>query len=266
MFERIITDWGLVADGTPFETAQSWLLHVRLNGDAATLKWRKPKSEETLTATLLGYYGGDGAIRLLRAGGDVVLMERACGARSLMHMATSGQDDAAAEILADVVATLHAPRTADVPIGLVPLAERFGHLTSGARREPRLKRAAEIAAHLLATAERPVVLHGDLHHDNVLFDDTRGWRVIDPNGLYGERTYEIANLLCNPYPHGRIVHDPDRMQRCANIYARRLGLASERILAFALAHAGVASAWALHDGNDASHWLGCVEVLEPMVR
>ncbi len=104
------------------------------------------------------------------------------------------------------------------------------------------------------------VLHGDLHHNNVLLDATRGWLAIDPKGLFGERVYDVANLICNPWPHGRVVLDPKRALRCAEIYGRRLCLYPRRIMAFATAHAGLASSWAIVEGGDPGHWLSCVQV------
>jgi streptomycin 6-kinase len=67
-------------------------------------------------------------------------------------------------------------------------------------------------------------LHVDLHHSNVLDAGPRGWLAIDPKALLGERTYETANLLRNPWPHGDIVHSSGRMDRLAAFYAERLNL------------------------------------------
>jgi streptomycin 6-kinase len=40
---------------------------------------------------------------------------------------------------------------------------------------------------LLTTQREKVVLHGDMHHGNVLNFGSRGWLAIDPKGLIGER-------------------------------------------------------------------------------
>jgi aminoglycoside/hydroxyurea antibiotic resistance kinase len=42
------------------------------------------------------------------------------------------------------------------------------------------------------------VLHGDLHHGNVLDFGLRGWLAIDPKGLLGERGFDFANIFTNP--------------------------------------------------------------------
>ncbi len=92
------------------------------------------------------------------------------------------------------------------------MRDRFQALFARETQTPLLTRCAAVARHLLATERETTTLHGDLHHDNVL-SSPHGWLAIDPKGTIGERTYEVANLLCNPQPHGDIVHRPDRMRR-----------------------------------------------------
>ena len=58
--------------------------------------------------------------------------------------------------------------------------------------------AQRIYADLCATQREPALLHGDLHHYNVLSDRTRGWCAIDPKGVVGELEYELGAALRNP--------------------------------------------------------------------
>jgi streptomycin 6-kinase len=264
-FDRYLDCWGLEPDGVESETQTSWLLPVRSRGDAAILKRLKPGSDERNAAAFLRYLAGHGAVRLIAEDGDSLLMERAGGPRSLMTMARSGEDLAAAEALAETVAKLHAPRDALPPRGLIPLRAWFSSLFSRQAERPLLGRCAAVARALLGSERDVVPLHGDLHHDNVLDGGKRGWLAIDPKGLIGERSYEIANLLGNPWPYGEIVHDRDRMRRLATLYATRLGLDVRRVLAFALAHAGLAASWRLDEGDDPIFRLKCAELLEALV-
>jgi streptomycin 6-kinase len=180
-------------------------------------------------------------------------------------MATSGHDLEAAEILATTVARLHGQRNSPCPTELTPLESQFSALYARAASMPLLGRCAAVSRDLLASARDAVPLHGDLHHDNVLDGGPRGWLTIDPKALLGERAYEIANLLGNPFPHGEIVHRLGRMKRLAEFYAGRLHLDLRRVLGFALAHAGLAASWDLDDGCDPTYRLRCAELLDPMV-
>jgi streptomycin 6-kinase len=179
-------------------------------------------------------------------------------------MALSGGDDRAAEILAGCVRRLHAPRECAAPDGLTPLRDWFRSLFAHEAELPILARCADVARCLLAEPREVTVLHGDLHHDNVLHG-SRGWLAIDPKGLCGERSYEVANLLGNPWPHGEIVHQTDRMLRLSMLYASRLDLDPRRVLGFALAHAGLSASWSLDDGGDPSYRLTCAALLDPLV-
>ena len=257
--------WRLVSDGAVEETHSSWVQPVRYDDVPAFLKAPKPNSDEVRTAAMLRYFGGRGAVRLVRADESAVLMERANGHRSLMDMATSGDDDGAAAALAGTVTKLHDQRGMSMPSGLPSLRDWFDDLFRMQNTSAILKRCATVAEHLLNTAHAPMALHGDLHHDNVLDGAERGWLAIDPKGVFGERTYEVANLLGNPWPNGAVVHDPDRMRRQARFYARELDLDVHRVLGFALAHAGLSAAWSIEDGCDPSFRLRCAEVLDPMV-
>lgn len=144
------------------------------------------------------------------------------------------------------------------------MRDRFQALFARETHTPLLARRAAVARHLLATERETTTLHGDLRHDNVL-SSPRGWLAIDPKGLTGERTYEVANLLCDPQPHDDIVHHPARMRRLAALYSERLGLDLRRVLGFALAHAGLSAAWSLEDGRDPTFRLQCAAVLDLLV-
>jgi streptomycin 6-kinase len=257
--------WSVNPDGPVTETPSSWLMPVRRGSSPAMLKVLKHSSDERNAAALLRYWDGDGAVRLYEEDENAVLLERANGSRSLMAMALSGGDTQAAEILAETVARLYARRASNIPLRLTPLPEWFSSLYAHETVTPLLGHCAAVARGLLATERDIVPLHGDLHHDNVLDGGERGWLAVDPKALIGERTYEVANLLGNPFPYGDIVHSPDRMQRLAQLYAARLGLPVERVLAFALAHAGLSASWHIEEDRDPAYRLRCADILSPLV-
>ncbi|WP_158815118.1 aminoglycoside phosphotransferase family protein [Methylocapsa sp. S129] len=260
-----LANWSLVPDGDLMETRSSWLMPVRQGAILAMLKIFKPASDERDGTDLLRYLDGEAAVRIIEADNDAILMERVNGPLSLVNMATSGADIQAAEILADTVLRLHAPRPRPVPTSLTPLEHQFASLFGRAEDQPLLSRCAAIARRLLASQRDIVPLHGDLHHSNVLDGGARGWLAIDPKALIGERTYETANLLANPWPHAEIVHDTGRMKRLARLYSARLSLDVSRVLEFSLAHAGLSASWDMDDGVDPSYRLECIEALGPLV-
>jgi streptomycin 6-kinase len=41
------------------------------------------------------------------------------------------------------------------------------------------------------------LLHGDLHHDNILLHDSRDYIVVDPKGVIGPRLFECGRFVHN---------------------------------------------------------------------
>lgn len=261
-FAPYLASWRLDPDGPPIETATSWLLPVRHRGAPAMLKRLKPSSDEADGIAALRHFAGDGALALIEASADAVLMERAVGPRSLAAMALSGEDDAAARILAATAMRLHRPRPAPPP-EIASLRRRFRALFELRSTAAVLDRAATMAERLFAEPRDVAVLHGDLHHENVL-DSPRGWLAIDPKGAIGEATYDLANLFCNPAGVERLVLDPARASRLALLFAEVTGFERQRILAVAFAHAGLATSWNIEDGIDPRLGLAIAAMLETL--
>jgi streptomycin 6-kinase len=248
--------WGLEPDGAPFATPSSRLLAVRQGPRRAFLKVAT-HPEEKRGGTVMAWYAGGGAARVLAFDGDAVLMERLDGAGSLAAMARGDGDGAACRILCETAAALHAPRPEPPPSVLIPLERWFAALWPRAEQDGGVyDRAAGIARDLLADQEPPVVLHGDIHHGNVLDGGpARGWRAIDPKGLLGDRGYDHANLLCNPDAETAIRQLDMRLAVTVEMSA----LPRERILAWLIAYLGLSASWTLSDGGDPWQGLAIAE-------
>ncbi|MDR3511683.1 MAG: aminoglycoside phosphotransferase family protein [Caulobacteraceae bacterium] len=248
-FAPWLARWRLAPDGAAFTTRfKSRLMPVRQDGAPAMLKLAA-RVEERRGAALMVWWAGRGAARVLACEGEALLLERLDGPGDLAAMARGGQDDAATAILCDVAADLHAPRGRPPPASLVPLDVWFRALEPAARQHgATFAKAAEAARALLAEPRETVVLHGDLHHGNVLDGGPRGWLAIDPKGLIGERGFEYANLFRNP--DAATALSPGRMRRQAKVVAERAGLERGRLLRWVQAYAGLGAAWSLGSGHD----------------
>lgn len=238
--------WDLVPDGEPIETPSSLLLPVRHNGVPAMLKIAR-EDEERRGGALMAWWNGDGAARVLAQHGPALLLERVDGPRSLAAMVAVGLDDEASRVLCDVAMRLHAPRSGPPP-ELVPLARWFKALAPAARTHGGLLAEADSAAQaLLADPRDVVVLHGDIHHGNVLDGGERGWLAIDPKGLLGERTFDFVNILRNPDFATALT--PGRFARQIEVLTAAASIERQRLVDWTLAFAGLSAAWHLADGT-----------------
>jgi len=240
--------WQLQPDGQAFETHSSLLIPVRYQGAAAMLKIAR-EQEEKFGGLLMCWWQGDGAARVLAWHDDGILLERAQGRLSLAQMVRDGEDRRATAILCQVVARLHAPRAEPLP-ELIPLDQWFNSLWPAAQAHGGMLRlSASVAAELLTSQREQTVLHGDIHHDNVLDFAERGWLAIDPKRLYGERAFDYANIFCNP--NYGIATDPDIFLCRVEQVCRLAGLDRQRLLRWILAWAGLSAAWFMEDGEAA---------------
>ena len=254
MFDTYLSRWNLIPDGSPIVTQSGRLLPVRRCGEAAMLKLAT-EEEERFGVMLLEWWDGDGAARVLAYDDDALLLERAEGAASLADMARNGRDDEACRILCAVAARLHAPRPEPLP-ELAPLPHWFRELEPAAATHGGiLVRCAETARALLAEPREVGVLHGDLHHGNVLDFGVRGWLAIDPKGLRGERGFDFANIFTNPDlidPARPVATEPARFARRLEIVVEAARLKREHLLRWILAWAGLSAAWFLRDSDSAA--------------
>ena len=194
------------------------------------------EQEERFGGQLMCWWRGEGAAQVLAWHDDGILLERAQGEGSLAQLVRDGDDEQATQILCRAIAALHAPRAAPLP-ELILLQEWFSSLWPAAQAHGGMLRlSATAAAELLSSPREESVLHGDIHHDNVLDFGERGWLAIDPKRLYGERGFDYANIFCNP--NYGIATDPAIFQRRVEQVCRLAGLERRRLLQWITAGRG----------------------------
>jgi streptomycin 6-kinase len=256
MLNEYLTRWDLTPDGASIVTRGSRLLPVRQNGAPAMLKVAV-HAEEKFGGLVMAWWDGDGAAQVLAHDRDAILLERATGGTSLADLARNEHDDEATRIICAVAGKLHTPRN-NPPRGVIPLAQWFSDLEpASAQYGGILRLAAATARGLLSAPRDSVVLHGDIHHGNILDFGPRGWLAIDPKGLIGERGFDYANVFCNP--DNETATAPGRVGRQVDVVAESAGLERRRLLQWIVAWAGLSAVWSLHDGLPSYTALGVLE-------
>jgi streptomycin 6-kinase len=224
---------------------------LRADGMELVLKLGVPDPSVESESAALRHYDGHGSARLIEAdpAGGAILIERL---RPGTTLATIEDDVQATAIAAEVMRQLwrpapqqHSfPNVADWADGLERLRAEFGGGTGPF--PPRLVEMAErLFAELLGSQAAPVLLHGDLHHENILAATRQPWLAIDPKGIVGEPAYEVGALLRN-----RLEAAPDlrRLQtRRIDQLSEALGLDRERLLGWSMAQAVLSAWWSYED-------------------
>jgi len=133
--------------------------------------------------------------------------------------------------------------------GLKKLRTAFNGGT-GPLNEKLVERVEQSVKDFFSENHRPVLMHGDFHHFNILSSE-RGWLVIDPKGVIGPACYEVGPLLLNPWDDLLKMNNPQEVtKRRIDILHEHLGFERERIHEWGLAHAILSAWWSIEDHGD----------------
>ena len=197
----LVEEWQLVPEGEPWHGFCSVVSPVRTPGGApAALKVTFDGDDESEHEALaLQTWGGRGTVRLLRADPRrrAILLER-------LHREdlTDLWDLEACEVVAGLYPRLHVPAPPQLRT-VTSYVERWaGALAQMPRNAPVPRRLVEqalsLARDLVADpASTGVIVHGDLHYENVLAADREPWLAIDPKPMSGDPHFEPAPMLWN---------------------------------------------------------------------
>src|SRR5688500_8681020 len=272
--DHYLAAWQLSAPQPLARTPTNHLYTVTWKGHTAVLKLLTDYGwEQQRGASALRRVDGRGAVRLYRSDAAAQLLEYASG-EELVALVERGDDQGATRIIAAILEQLHGAPQGEPGDGMLLLKDWCRELVHKAESdrpagvESICVRGAELAARLLADPREVRVLHGDIHHRNIR-QSPRGWLAFDPKGLVGERTYDCANTLCNPFRgqprYDPLVHNEQRLLTNALILADTLGIELQRLLAFTYAYACLSASWALDDRDEArAEWgLNIARIIEP---
>ena len=233
------------------------------------LKIGVPHRELNSEVAALKYFNGNGAARLLEhdAERSMFLLERLKPGEMLSML---DDDDECTNIAADVMLNLWR----DVPkesesLRFIRLSDWFGELKNlrptfnggtGAFPSKIVERVESLLPELFKD-ENVKLIHGDLHHYNIL-SSGRGWLAIDPKGVVGPRGYEAGPLLINPMPLFLNRPNPQvQTERRIRILSERLGISRDVIRDWALCHAILSAWWDWSPNGGNEYSLRCAEVI-----
>jgi streptomycin 6-kinase len=279
LLAEVCTAWQLEPEREPaFEMSLHWVVPVtRSDGSPAVLKLGlSDDGHLAAEAAALRAYAGRGAVRLL-AHDDARgahLLERAdpgTPARALVPQ----EDAAALAALLSVRRALHAARVP--PDGVLPPLSDLGRSfdrylrtfpSDGPLSRRLVSTAGRLFGELCASSPESVVLHGDLHHDNVLLSGSARWVAIDPHGWVGDPGYDLGAILYNPLA----LDDPAMLDlvpgRLEHIVAEA-GLPRDRVVAWCFVKAVLSDVWNTEGSepvsDPASRATAVAELLEPLL-
>lgn len=208
---------------------------------------RKESSEEWRCGEILRAFDGQGMIRMIEHANGAVLLPRLTPGHNLGSLCLEGRDDEATEIIAAIIGRISTVTRELTWVGSVerlqPDFERFRDGAAGFIPAAFVDRAETLFVELCATQRKPRLLHGDLHHHNVLFDETSGWVAIDPWGAIGEIEFEVGASLRNPVDAPHLLKAAAVIERRLRIFEEHLKVDMNRVLKWAFATTVLGILW-----------------------
>jgi streptomycin 6-kinase len=233
---------------------------IRRHGASVVVKAGVPGLELSREAEALRCFEGRGMVRLLEADlqRGVLLLERLRPGTPLEDQA---DDEQLTRVAAQVMSSLWRPAPAEHDFatiaewakGLKRLRARFGG-GPGPFPGALVDQAERLFEELLGSDAEPVLLHGDLHAQNILKSEREPWLAIDPKGVVGDRMADAARFVWSVPGEPSERELRRRLKRRADQLAEALGFDRGPLLDWALAQAVLAGCWSFEDHGGGWEW------------
>lgn len=263
--------WELTV-GAPFSLSYNYVAPAeRADGSAVVVKVGYPNRELWNEIDALRLYNGDGMVQLADFDREkgVLLLERLQPGEMLSTLA---DDEAATAVGAAVMKKLWRPVPANHAFPTVAdwakgLQRHRACFNGGVGPLPKrlFEKAERLFQELPATDAPPMLLHGDLHHFNILRAQRQPWLAIDPKGLIGDPGYEVGAFLYNPMPDLATRPDLDGLlQRRVEQLAEHLNFSKEQVRGWGIAQAVLSACWSIED--EGHGWEYTIDIGERLAR
>jgi len=203
IIREIESNWSLDAEKPFRNLSYNYVAPcVCADGSEAVLKIALPLDNPEISdeAKFLQMADGNGAVKLLKFDESrrAILLERLTPGENLKEVCR--RDEAkAVEIAIPIVRKLL--KEPPLNSGFRRLDEWFGNFFEKAPRTnfplEFQNKARGFYEQLSSASERKFLIHGDLHHENILSATREPFLAIDPKGIVGDISYEISVFLNN---------------------------------------------------------------------
>ena len=264
----LLDEWVLTIDGALMNGFCSLVVPVlTADGERAVLKLHTDADadESDFEHLALQHWHGNGAVLLLRADPRrrAMLLER-------LHprdLTTIG-DLEACEVVAGLYGRIHVPAVPQLRT-ITSYVERWtADLEALPPDAPIPRRMREqcvsLARDLVADpASVGRIIHGDLHHHNVLAADREPWLVIDPKPMSGDPHYEVAPMLWNRWDDIVAGDVRTNLRRRFHTIVDTAGLDEDRARDWVVVRMVHNMSWAVIDGDpDEDYLTMCVAIIK----
>jgi streptomycin 6-kinase len=236
----------------PFTLSYNFVAPVRMKDREAVVKvFTSPEDFDDELGTLKHYQHAN-ACNVLDAIPDraVLLLERLRPGRNLKSVNESEAILTVARLI-QVMQGVPPPKVGmyptvlDISLGLQALRHHFKG-QAGPFKEATLQRVEKLFPQLISQQSTLYLLHGDLHHENILASNA-GWKMIDPEGVLGSVEYELMPFMVNNLPQNGAEQT---IKHRINEFANHFGIEGNVLLKWGLCFSLLSAWWNIEDNID----------------
>lgn len=258
ILDKVITAWDLTKV-SPFENLSYNFVstvYCRRYSQMLVLKCGIPNKEFISEMAALNYYHGSGTPNIIESLPSLgaFLMEQVSPGVAL-KISHENDDEGAVDIAARVIKRLHSINKNEQK-SLFPTIRQWHASLYDTKPYKNLSfdvlnSARNRLEHLIDSQEREVLLHGDLHHDNILSSQTHGFVAIDPKGVLGDPAFEVGTFMRNPFPELMARRDVPRiLLKRIEKFSLLLALDKQRLLDASIAQIVLSACWYREANNE----------------
>lgn len=114
-----------------------------------------------------------------------------------------------------------------------------------------MKKAEMICKELMTLYPRKMLLHGDLHHHNILQNNHNGYTLIDPKGVIGDPIFDLPRFLLNEMEEEINQDLFEKINYAITVIGDKLEIPTEIIKKTFYIEMAMAECWMVEDGEKA---------------
>ncbi|MCG7342598.1 aminoglycoside phosphotransferase family protein [Sporosarcina sp. ACRSL] len=248
----IADNWGLKVEGPVSNLSYNYVLNV-IDGNNIPyiLKIGLPGFDFENEIRTLQLYDGKGCARLVIADAEqgALLLEKLQPGTML---STEPDERVVIENFCHVWKQIRRPlpKDGDFPT-VLHWAKAFSRYHSnypendGPIPNEWVKMAVDYLHEIQQTSLESELLHGDLHHENILYSAEQGWLAIDPKGVGGSPYFDVVSFMIN---HLFTKPDPKALLKLrVDLISETLQLEREQLLKAAVSMTTLYACWSVED-------------------
>ncbi|NWQ39650.1 hypothetical protein MLOOGBEN_02915 [Bacillus sp. EB106-08-02-XG196] len=247
--QTYLEQWDLTSEGPVTNLSYNYVIKVRdSKGTPYILKLGVPNFDTHNEMVTLQAYNGEGCAKLMKSDpkNGVMLLER------LVPGTMLSEETDEMIVLENYIKVWKAIRR---PIPDGTLTPSLTHWFEGLKRYretgdvqismEHVQLAEEFFQQVMESSEGPELLHGDLHHENILYSEQKGWMAIDPKGVAGDTYFDVVSFLINQLDSK--AQPKNILKLRVDTISEQMGLDLPRLLKASIALGTLYACWGIED-------------------